>query len=480
MFYRKFINFFVILVMIQSLLLWVVPLEINAQQASSTNYSLTKYAFSSGNPNSGNSPSSNNFLLAASSNGAIADQETYSLNYFQFPGFLTPISFSSFDEQIIELNEGYSFISSRIIAEDPDIQNILYRILDNLEFVRNSQGYMLQKIGPVWVNNIGNWVNTEGYLFKMNLADILIITGDVIDPQTPISLIEGYQLVSYLPDQPIDAQFAFNNILDNLDFVRNTGGFMLRKIGTIWVNNIGDLIPGQGYLVKMYAEDVLVYPDSNTKSIGITNAAPVYFNFEGGNAVDPVYTIYLEGLEIGDEVAAFDGDIMIGAMKINSQNAFDNDLPVFSTLNSGKGFKAGNPIALKVWGNSTQSLIPFEYTMTDPYNEAYMGNIYPEEDGLYSVIIINKGINIIKNINKTISIFPNPSEGIFNILIEGVSGKVQMKIFDVHGNDYRFFEIERTNNIISDKLDLKELAAGVYFISFSGEGFNQVKKIVIQ
>ena len=163
-----------------------------------------------------------------------------------------------------------------------------------------------------------------------------------------------------------------------------------------------------------------------------------------------------------------------------SQMSYDNDLPVFCTLNNGQGYKAGKPIVLKVWGNSTQSLIPFEYSMTDPYNEAYLENIYPEEDGLYSVIKITKGIQNIENLIKTISIFPNPSEGIFNISIEDVSGKVQMKVFDVHGNDYRFFEIEGTSNMISEKLDLNELAAGVYFISFSGKDFSEVKKIVIQ
>jgi len=34
-------------------------------------------------------------------------------------------------------------------------------------------------------------------------------------------------------------------------------------------------------------------------------------------------------LEIGNEVAAYDGDKMIGAARINSENAFENELPVF-------------------------------------------------------------------------------------------------------------------------------------------------------
>ena len=64
--------------------------------------------------------------------------------------------------------------------------------------------------------------------------------------------------------------------------------------------------------------------------------------------------------------------------------------------------------------------------------------------------------------------------------LSGLSRKVKIKVFDVHSNDYRFFEIEGKNNIITEKLDLKELAAGVYFISFTNRSLSQVEKIVVQ
>jgi len=394
---------------------------------------------------------------------------------------IVEIDFVTTITQTYSLQYGYQFISTRVIPENQDILSICNEILDNLDFVRNSAGSMLRKIGPMWINGIGNWITTEGYLFRMNAADELFITGYVIDPTTPIPLVTGYQFVSYLPGGSIDASVALATIIgDNLDFVRNTTGQILRKIGPNWVNGIGDMNPCEGYLVKMFAEDTLIYPDSKTKFTGISNTESVYFKFEGGNAADPVFTIYIEGLEIGDEIAAFNGDNIIGAMKVNSQNAFDNDLSVFNTINSGEGYTSGQPIILKVLDASTQTLIPFEYIMTDPYNEAYMKQVYPSEDGLYSVIKITKSVNNIENVKEAISIFPNPSEGIINITIEGVSGKVQIKVFDIYGNNCRFFEIEGTRNMTTQQLDLKKLAAGVYFINFNGKNFNQVKKIVIQ
>ena len=171
-------------------------------------------------------------------------------------------------EQQIELSEGYSFISSRIIPENPNMLDVLQNNLANLDFVRNSAGLMLRKIGPNWINSIGDWINTEGYLFKMSSTDDLIIMGDVIDPQTPVELSTGYQIIGYLPDHALNTEEVFQEILGNLEFVRNTAGLMFRKIGPVWVNSIGDMQSGEGYLVKMNSADVLIYPGSTFETCG--------------------------------------------------------------------------------------------------------------------------------------------------------------------------------------------------------------------
>jgi hypothetical protein len=183
--------------------------------------------------------------------------------YFRInPRGTEDIEESQADSQEITLNAGYVFISSYILAENPDMLSVLENNLNsNLQFVRNSQGQIIQNIGGNWINGIGDWVTTEGYLFKMTQADNLTINGAIIDPQTPIDLNIGYQFVSYLPVAPINALDAFVEILnDNLDFIRNSQGGIIQKIGPNWVNGIGDCNPGEGYLIKMSAVDILIYP----------------------------------------------------------------------------------------------------------------------------------------------------------------------------------------------------------------------------
>jgi len=184
------------------------------------------------------------------------------LLFFQADDHINGAELWSYDGENVSLNIGYQIISSNLIPDDPDMTQVLSDILnENLDFVRNSEGNVLRKIGPVWVNGIGNWVTTEGYLVKMNSPDSFEMIGELIDPQTPIVLSTGYQFISYLPANPMDAIIAFNDILENIDFVRNSNGNMLRKIGPTWVNGIGDLNPQEGYLVKMNVADNLIYPE---------------------------------------------------------------------------------------------------------------------------------------------------------------------------------------------------------------------------
>ena len=383
-------------------------------------------------------------------------------------------------QQQINISSGFNFVSTRIEFEDPDMLTVLQDILgENLIYVRGSRGEMLRKIGPNWVNGIGDWITIEGYLFKMTGQETLEFEGTEIDPCTPISLNAGFKFVSYLPSYPEDALIAFNSILnDNLEYIRNSVGEMLRKIGPNWVNGIGDANPGEGFLIKILGDDELIYPQSdNIKYVSKTKKSISHFVIEDGNAAEPVYTIYFSGLNIGDEVAVYDGEVLAGAGIVISDNILDNSIPVFGNL-----FEVGNKPLIKVWDrNENTEFILNNYSFLNPFGDAYTDEVFPEADGEYSMLkFSDTGISDKYNKRPSVLIFPNPSEGIFNISITDISGNIQVKIKDLQGNVYSLFEFDGLKDCATKQIDLKEFSAGVYFVCFSGNYLNEVKKIVKQ
>ena len=378
------------------------------------------------------------------------------------------------ETQTISINPGFLFVSGRISPVEPDMMIVAEEIInEDLNYIRNSNGNMLRKIGPNWINGIGNWIGTEGYLIKTEGSDQFTIEGGLIAPSSPIGITAGFQFVSYLPDYEIDAFDAFASIInENLLYVRNSEGSMLRKIGPNWINGIGNCIPGEGYLIKNASNEILTYPSEGKKSEKVNQLLCNYFNFDGGNAADSVFTIFIEGLEIGDEVAVYDNNSMIGALKINSENAFENELPIFKTVFKGQGYTSGNPIILKVWDSSTQTVVPFEYSIENPFGEAYMEQEYPAEDALYSVYNITKISQSIEDDN--IIIYPNPASD--KISIQSKSTMNRIVIVNSIGQ-------VKFDKLVNDKLtniNTEDFIKGVYIIKIYCDNEINNRLIIIE
>jgi subtilase family serine protease len=375
------------------------------------------------------------------------------------------------ETQEILLNSGFQFISSHLIPLNPNFKTIFEPVLDNLAFARNGSGQQLVKVGPVWVNQIGNWITTQGYLVKMNNGDDFVITGEVINPQTPIGLNAGFSFLSYLPVEPMNAQVALTDILSNLQFARNSAGAQLLKFGPVWINQIGNFNPGEGYLLRMNVADELIYPEAAESVVEIETPEPVHFVVRNGNPAEPVWTVCFDatGFETGDEIGIFDGETLVGAGVIHSENSFLNFVPVFNNL-----IAYGDPLLIKVWNKSGNFEYHFEdFQFQNPYGDAWTENRFPDEDGRYSLITgTTTGIDLAKN-SEIIRIYPNPAGDELHIDI-GNHMVVEMIILDVHGKELLRKPLQDNSN----SLDISMLSNGVYFVQLQGNDFVKIEKVV--
>lgn len=175
-----------------------------------------------------------------------------------------------------------------------------------------------------------------------------------------------------------------NQIQSGVEVLENettTADFTLLPMGPTMLN----LEPGPDYVTLTWEP--------------ITGSDRIYhFQFEGGYGGDPVWTVFLSGIThngqnmgIGDEVAVFDGGIMVGATTLirapDSLNTFENDMLVYSTLMSGDGFTPGNPVSFKGWLEAEQMEVEdFEANYLNWYGDAWDEPVFPQFDGEYSII----------------------------------------------------------------------------------------------
>lgn len=78
--------------------------------------------------------------------------------------------------------------------------------------------------------------------------------------------------------------------------------------------------------------------------------------------------------------------------------------------------------------------------------------------------------------SKGVSIYPNPSNGQFNININQYSGKVNIQVADLNGREVYASKNEMFNS--EKAVDLKMLESGIYVLRISGEDLNYSQKII--
>ncbi len=161
------------------------------------------------------------------------------------------------EEMVLELANGWNMVSAYVQPDPDDIIEIMVDLVEagTLIMVKNGTG---QFYNPQFnFNNIPGWRVNEGYMMKMDGADELILAGEAVPWNEPIALDGGWQMISYYPRQGVDAVLALSGIVDVLIMAKDGQGRFYNPQFNF--SNMGDMIPGQGYLLKMDEAAELVY-----------------------------------------------------------------------------------------------------------------------------------------------------------------------------------------------------------------------------
>jgi PKD repeat protein len=127
-------------------------------------------------------------------------------------------------------------------------------------------------------------------------------------------------------------------------------------------------------------------------------------------------------------------------------------------------------IDLSPWANQPNIKLLFE-----SYNR-YGNNLFLND------IQINGPVGEREATNKqtTVSIFPNPTHGQFNLSVTPCDRKVNMVVLNPQGQVLYTTMLESKSGKISEQLDFSGFTKGVYFVQLTGEQSTWIEKVVIR
>lgn len=393
--------------------------------------------------------------------------------------------------QILELKKGYNMISTYVAPSDPVVIVVTQPIVadGNLIKIQDESGNSYENWGSFggWINNLGSFQQTEGYKIKVAENCTLQVTGHSIALPLDIPLNAGWNIISFPRTDALDAMMIIQSLIDQnkLIKVQDETGNSIEDWGVYggWKNGIGNFVPGKAYRVKMSASAVLTIQQNYTKSANtpVYSEKTSYFSSQAeGNGVDHmninIIGLREAGLSAGDELAAFDGDVCVGTLKITNSNLTLGTASLIASSSTGSqhkdGFKDGASVQLYVWNQISGLESKVEAAaIKGSLNYLKNASILVKMKSLTTTVAPQNA-----NMMQT-EVFPNPSQGRFTVRFSELpEAGSRIEVLDLSGRKVA----SRLITGISEELNLYGQAAGLYLVKSILGSSEKIQKLVIQ
>ena len=389
--------------------------------------------------------------------------------------------------QVIEIPQGWSYISSYLTPTDPNIVNMWDEIVaaNNLSILTGVNG--IYAPAPFFINTLQNWDVMKGYKVKMHQSDELVIAGDSLNDKT-VDLLPGLHIIPVLTNQTTDLDEVFDtpetDILYMLDIYTNQvywpgGG----------INTLTELVPGKGYVANFKNPVTLTYPPLSNFTVDNSQPLPP--------ADGPWPCVRTSNYHL----------ISISAQAVNDlQNA--DYIGAFDSQGNCVGYaaleKTGKNILLTVYGDEpitpeNDGLMEGEMLCFRSFdiNEnsekgliASFNLVFPNTDGLFYANGLS-GISGFKesstgigenNPATSVEVYPNPAKDVLNITLTGfktLSGLekgLTATLLTTEGKVVKTYPI--TSPIT--QMDVSGLQTGIYLLKIETTDQIVVKRVVKQ
>lgn len=367
----------------------------------------------------------------------------------------------------LNLGLGWNLISLNIEPDTDDVIELTAPLVENESLFILKDGRGRFYIPSIPFNNIPRWDPAQGYYMRMNEPDRWTVTGVGIEPDRPIPLTNGWQMVSYYPRDPVDARIAVAGIEDVLFIIKDARGrFYLPGIG---FSNMGDLREGQGYQLRVTEDVDLVYQMGDV--VATTVGVPYPEHFTSPDPTDANMSVLLiNAPEDLVEAAAVSSDgVIVGAGAADRNGMIG--IAVWGVGSSdGNGLTEGDSFELTGWDGESEMPLNIDWNGTGgrfETNGVVIGRIM-EDSGLPREFALHPA-------------YPNPFNSSATVRFDlPDKAWVTLRLFDVSGREVKIIAQGLYGaGRFSAVIDAKTLASGIYFYRLEAGSFTGKRKIVL-
>ncbi len=387
--------------------------------------------------------------------------------------------------QTIELKKGWNVFSSYVFPSDSSIDAIQNMLSSSniLWEVEDENGNTYEKKGNNWINNIGNFKRTEGYKIRVKNSGVLTLKGQEVALPLNIELEKGWNLISFPYNGTVDAMEVIQPLIDagSLVKVQDEKGNSIEYWGDTegWINAIGNLNAGEGYFIQVSTNSTLPIMNEYEKSALVlanelaTNNFHVGYEGNGSKHMN----INIVGLNeinfhVGDEIAAFDGDICVGAVKLGISNIEEDAVSIRASLSDNdvlNGFTEGNQITLVVWNAAANEVTQYVVNVIE-------GNMTFEAQGsVFAQFSKEETTGIDEFESVKVNMFPNPATDQVAVQFSTLPEYgTRIELLDMTGKQL----VSRGVESVKEVFDIRSYISGIYFIKIISANGYKVNKLV--
>ena len=395
-------------------------------------------------------------------------------------GFQQPYSF--YLSQILNIPAGWSGISGYIDPMNKGVDNMFSTHIPDFVILASLSGFYYPDGGT---NTIGDWDYETGYKVKAGSAFDVTLTGTKISPPE-VSLFTGWNLMPVLTSCGCPTEEVFDP-MDQLEIVKEVAGpnIYWPQYG---ISSLENLAAGNAYMVLMNDNAGFTYPECTKSSTPAqpqekpTNYSPwnnINYTASSHAIAFPAEVLSGSGIQPGDLIGVFTPEGLCAGRTEVAEISANKALVAFAndeTTIGKDGFGFGEMLVFKVFRPSTNEEMELEIE----YNSALPNMGIFADQGLSAAKNLKLQTSDVGELQAlAIEVYPNPSNGVFNLTMSHWPPKMQVHIMDTKGRVIEIFSTGKKLDGSAFEFDFSHLPKGVYFLKLVDYGILEMKKIVI-